>query len=602
MALKRSEINLIMNLRKQGRTYREIVEVLAKKLGIAKSESSVESTYRRYKDEYDMNSVKSIVEVKAEIMKDRIMNDFLRMTQQRKYVPTSSEFHQHSNFNRDTVARYYGSFDGLVEKARVDDPDVFENIIDESSFNDKSFAELRDTVADHRVFVITSAVTGRDPFEPALKAVQSYCKHNEAALLILPCSDPAAQKESKAKWQLSHKLPKESIVFKDLPLNDNVMLSTIKMSAKQLQPLTGLKRIGKRGGTTIVASPKQFLEYNTITNKKQIPRGLVSTGAITKADYRTEMYMSERLAYLAEADHVYGGIIIEVKNNKIFHMRNFRIDPKSGAFCDIDTKYHPNGKIEKVTAELVQIPDYHVLSTDPVAKQVAKDIVEAVKPDYMTLEDFFDGITINPHERHNFVSKSKNVMKNLDKLDFELRANANELNELCGWPVKKIIMKYGNHEDFLRRYIADGAFMDDPQNKILAMKLNIAMEDQGKMPFEYAMRELYGLKDPDKIKFLTINDSFMVNGIENGAHGHLGKGGSRNPGMAGLEECYGPGNFGHNHSAAIWRDVFRVGTLTHLQLSYNDGPSSWTQTILIQHRDGARQLINNIMGEFRLED
>jgi hypothetical protein len=89
---------------------------------------------------------------------------------------------------------------------------------------------------------------------------------------------------------------------------------------------------------------------------------------------------------------------------------------------------------------------------------------------------------------------------------------------------------------------------------------------------------------------------------KHGAHGHLGKGGSRNPGMAGLEECYGTGNFGHNHSAAIWRDTFRVGTLTHLQLGYNDGPSAWTQTILIQHRDGSRQLINNIYGEWRLED
>lgn len=602
MALKRSHITFIMNLKRQGKSYREISESYAKKFGTLKSDAAIESTYRRYKDEYDLDSVKSTVEVKADLMRERIMADFLKTTAIRKYVPTANEFHQHSSFNRDTIARYYGSFDGLVTKARQEDPDVFTNIIDEASFDDESFAELREIVAEHRVFVITSAVTGRDPFEAGLKAINNYCEHNEAALLILPCSDPAAQKESKAKWQLSHKLPKKSIVFRDLPLNDNVMLSTIKMSAKQLQPLTGLKRIGKRGGTTIVASPKQFLEYNTITNKKQIPRGLASTGCITKNDYRTNVYMSERTQYLAEIDHVYGGWIVEVKNGKIFHMRNFRIDPKSGAFCDIDKKYHANGKVEKITAELVQIPDYHVLSTDPSAKQVAKEIVEAVKPDFMTLEDFFDGITINPHERHNYVSKSKNVMKNLDKLDFELKACRDELNDLCGWPTKKIVMKYGNHEDFLRRYIADGEFMKDPQNKILSMKLNIAMEEQGKMPFEFAMRDLYGLKNPDKINFLTINDSFMVNGIENGAHGHLGKGGSRNPGMAGLEECYGPGNFGHNHSAAIWRDAFRVGTLTHLQLSYNDGPGAWTQTILIQHRDGSRQLINSIHGEWRLED
>lgn len=600
MAMKRTHINLIMNLRKQGRSYREISEVFAKKHGIQKTESAIESAFRRYKDEYDMDSVKSTVEVKADLMRERIMNDLLKTISIRKYVPTANEFFLHSNFNRDTIARYYASFDNLIIQARQQDPDVFENIIDEASFDDEAFAQLRDTVADHQVFVITTAVTGRDPFEPGLKAIQTYCEHNEAALLILPCSDPAAQKESKAKWQLSHKLPKQSIVFRDLPLNDNVILSTIKMSAKQLQPLTGLRRIGKRSGTVIVASPKQFLEYNTVTNKKQIPRGLTSTGAITKNDYRTEMYMSERTSYLAEEDHIYGGIIVEVENGKIFHMRHFRINPKNGSFCDIDKKYHANGKVEKVTAELVQLPDWHVLSTDPQAREVFRQVVEAVRPDTMTLEDFFDGITINPHERHNYVSKSRNVAKNLDKLDFELKACRDEIDALCGWAAKSIVMKYGNHEDFLRRYLADGEFMKDPQNKILAMKLNIAMEESGKMPFEFAMRELYGLKDPNKVKFLTVNDSFMVNGIENGAHGHLGKGGSRNPGMPGLEECYGPGNFGHNHSAAIWRDTYRVGTGTYLQLGYNDGPGAWTQTMLIQHRDGTRQLINNINGKWRI--
>jgi hypothetical protein len=514
VAIKRSHITFIMNLKKQGKTYREISEAYAKKFGIVKTESAIESAFRRYRGEYDLESVKSTVEVKAELMRVRIMNDFLKITQQRKYVPTPNEFHQHSEFNRDSVSRYYGSFDGLIKQARVQDPDVFTNIIDETSFDDSSFAELRDVVADHRVFVVTSAVTGRDPFEAGLKSIESYCKENEAALLILPCSDPAAQKESKAKWQMSHKLPKKSIVFRDLPLNDNIILSTIKMSAKQLQPLTGLKRIGKRGGTTIVASPKQFLEYNTITNKKQIPRGLASTGAITRADYRTEMYMSERTAYLAESDHVYGGWIIEVKNGKIFHMRNFRIDPKTGSFCDLNKKYYANGKVETVTAELVQIPDYHVLSTDPVARQVAKEIVDLVKPDYMTLEDFFDGITINPHERHNFVAQSLKVQKNLDKLDFELKACRDEIDYLCGWPAKELIFKYGNHEDFLKRWICDGEFMNEPQNKLLGMKLNLAMEEHGKMPFEYAMRDLYGLKDPSKVKFLGINDSFMVNGIE----------------------------------------------------------------------------------------
>lgn len=601
--LKRQHVDFIMNLRKNGRTYAYIALAFGKKFGIKKSTSAIESTYRRYKDEYDLESLKSTAEVKSEIMKSRIITDFLSIVEKRKYVPISNEFYQHSKYNRDMVSRYLGSFEGLISEARLEDPKVFENIIDESSFSDEAFETLREYIQGHKRFVITTAVTGCEPHMDALKAVETYCKHNKAALLILPCSDPARQREHKNQWSLSHKLPKDKVVFKDVSLNDNLMLSTIKMSAKQLQPLTGLKRVAQKKSSVIFASPKQFLEYATNSNNNtDIPRALMTTGAITRSDYRTEMYMSERTGYIADLDHTLGAIVVEVKNGRIFFHRQINFEPKTGAFCDLDKKYHANGKVEKITADLVQLGDYHVLSTDPIVKKMAKEICELVKPKYLTLEDFFDGITINPHERHNLVSLSKKSKNGMLSLDMELTACKKEIDDLCKWPVGELVFKYGNHEDFLKRWLCDGAFNEDPQNKILGMKLTIALEELEIMPFEYAMTEMYGLEDNDRVKFLQINDSFKVGGIENGAHGHLGKSGRRNPSLSEIEECYGAANVGHNHSAGIFRSVYRVGTSTHLKLSYNDGPSAWTQTHLIQHQNGTRQLITNIYGQWRLED
>lgn len=602
-SISRPQIDFVMNLRKQGKTFSEIALSFGKKFGIRKSTSSMEGIFRRYKEEYDLKSLKSTVEVKAEIMEERILTDFIKLVQERRYVPILSEFLQHSSFSKDSLYKYFGSLDGLVKVAREQDPKVFKNIIDETSFNDEAFKDLRGYISEHRRFFVTSAVTGCDVHADGLKAIQTYCKKNKAALLVLPCSDPARQKEHKNKWNLSQDLPKESIVFKDVSLNDNIVLSTIKMSAKQLQPLTGIKRLSQKKGSTIVASPKQFLEFVANSNNNtEIPRALMSTGAITKANYRTEMYMSERTASLAELDHTLGGIIVEIKNGRIFFSRHVQIDPKTGSFTDIDRKYNSDGTVEKVTADLVQTGDWHVLSTCPETRRIAKEIVETVKPKYLTFEDFFDGITINPHERHNLVSLSKKAKKGLLSLEHELVACKKEIDEVCKWPAESLVFKYGNHEDFLKRWLSDGAFMDEPMNKLIGMKLTIALEELEIMPFEYAMRAMYGLECPDKVKFLAINDSFKVNGIENGAHGHLGKGGRRNPTMGEIEECYGSSNVGHNHSAAIHRLVFRVGTGTKLQLSYNDGPSAWTQTHLIQHKDKSRQLIHNINGEWRLED
>lgn len=599
----RSHIDFVMNLRKQGKTFPEITLAFGKKFGIVRSTSWVERIFKAYKKEYDLKSIKSTVEVKAEVMQQRLISEFLSLVSQRKYIPIQTEFTQHSSCSKESINKYFGSFDGLISSARLADPKVFKNIIDSSIFNEAAFKELRNYISEYSRFFITSAVTGCDVHEDGMAAIQTYCKKNKAALLVLPCSDPARQKEHKDKWTLSPNIPKKSVVFKEVALNDNIILSTIKMSAKQLQPLTGIKRLSQKKGSAIVASPKQFLEFVANSNNNtEIPRALMSTGTITKASYRTEMYMSERTASLAELDHTLGGIIVEIQNGRIFYARHVQIDPKTGSFSDVDRKYNADGTVEKVQADLVQTGDWHVLSTCPITRRIAKEIVEATKPTYLTFEDFLDGITINPHERHNLVSLSKKAKKGLLSLEHELVACKKEIDEVCKWPAQQVVFKYGNHEDFLKRWIAEGAFMDEPMNKILGMKLNIALEELEIMPFEYAMRAMYGLDQPDKVKFLGVNDSFKVNGIENGAHGHLGKAGRRNPTMGEIEECYGAANVGHNHSAAIFRSVFRVGTGTKLQLSYNDGPSAWTQTHLIQHKDGSRQLITNINGKWRLED
>lgn len=603
--LKRPQINLIMNLKRQGKSIPEIREIIGKRFGIKVSDTTVNATFHKHKAEYDLKTIKSTVEIKSDLTKKTIMNDLLKLIQTRKYIPIATEFYRHSSdlFSASSVERHYGSFDGLVKAAREKDPKVFQNIIDESLFTDESFKALRAKISENKRFIITTAITGCDPHEDALAAVRTYCKSTGAFLLVLPCSDPAKSKEHKGKWSLSDKLPKESIVFKDVALNDNIGISTIKMSAKQLQPLTGIKRISQSRGSTIVASPKQFLEFAPNSNNNtEIPRALMSTGAITKAQYRTDMYMSERTAYLAEQDHTLGAIIVEIKNGKIFFFRTVTFDKRTGAFCDIDKKYHANGKVEKITADLIQTGDWHVMSTCPQTRQMAKELVTLLKPKYLTFEDFFDGISINPHEKGNVLTQSIRAKAGLMSLETELIANQRELDELCEWPAENIVMKYGNHEDFLKRYLTGDEFLKQPQNKILAMKLTIALEEDRKAPFEYAMRVLFPIKNQSKVRFLSVDDSFKVKGIENGAHGHKGKAGRRNPGLAEVEDCYGAANVGHNHSSGIFRSVYRVGTGTNLQLSYNDGPSAWTQTHLIQHSDKSRQLIHNIKGEWRLKD
>lgn len=597
----KSQVKFIMNMKKRGKTYNEIAQEFGRKFGVKKSPAAMESTFRRHKNDYDLDGLKTHVEIKAEVMEQRMLDAFLNLVEERNYIPIQAEFCSSTGYTIEQIKRYFKSFEDLEKAARASGSRVFKDIIDETLFSEEVFKTLREEISQHKRFVVTTAVTGCQPHEEGLAALQNYCKRNDAKLLILPCSDPAHTKEHKYNFSLSHKLPSNSVVFRDVSLNSNIFLSTIKLSAKHINPLTGLSRIGQNKGSFIYASPKQTLEHVAVSNKKAIPRALMTTGAITVPDYRTDMYMSERTAYIAEHDHVLGAVIVEIKDNKVFFYRQIQIDSKTGSFTDVNKQYFADGSVKKVSAQLAQMPDWHVLETDQVAKRVFKEVVEKTTPEFMTLEDFFDGNSVSHHDRKKVTTQARKASKGLLSLDKELKANQKEIDDLCTWPVKKLIFKYGNHEDFLKRWLEDGMYVHEPHNHYTGICLAKAFFE-GHNPYEFAMREMFPIDDQDKVQFLDVNDSFVVNDVENAVHGHLGPSGKRNPGLAGLEKAYGKSNTGHTHSAAILRGCWRVGTASKLQLSYNDGPSGWTQTMLLQHMDGSRQLITNIFGEWCLPD
>ncbi|MCG3175441.1 MAG: hypothetical protein MOGMAGMI_00370 [Candidatus Omnitrophica bacterium] len=534
-------------------------------------------------------------------VKNKIESFYLKYIKKNMGLPSRNDLIAFSKefITRDKIRHYYQNYTSFEELMQKKYPEAFENLINKDLFNDENARKLEESIKNYDYFVITTAVTGKLVHEKAFKSLQNYCKANNAKLLILPCSDPASN--SGDNWELDPALGKDNIVFKDLKLNNNFFISNIKLSAKHINPLTGLSRIGQRQGSFVYASPKQSLEYVATSLSKKIPRALMTTGAVTVSDYKTSKYMSERTSYLANADHVLGAIIVEIENSDIFHFRQIQIEPKTGDFYDLDKKYTSDGKIIKSRAALVQLGDYHVGETDTLAKQVAKDICALVQPKYLTLEDFFNGHSVSHHDEGKCLTEASKVLTGKNYLSKELEECQKELNDILTWKIDHIVVKYGNHEDFLYRWLNRGGYLKQPQNHAIGVKIANALLNEGfSNPIEYALTELYPLKkDKKKVTFLGINDSFKVGGVENGAHGHLGPNGSMNPGLMGLEKAYGAVNAGHTHTAGILRSVFRVGTTSFLKVSYNNGPSSWTQTHLIQHTNGSRQLINCIEGKFR---
>lgn len=520
--------------------------------------------------------------------KTRIIDIYIRIVKEKKMTPTRADLLE-AGVNKDAYRNHFNTLDKLKEAARLKDPKAFNDLVDEKVFTPKIFKKLKGEVSKYKNFVITTAVTGMPVHSKFYQNLKYYCKKNKALLLVLPSSDPAIK-----GWELDGALATENIVFDDLELNSNLFISTFKTSAKQTNPLTGIKRIGQRERSMIVASTKQFLEYVPVSNDK-MSHALMTTGALTLPRYRTtDRYMSQRTAYIAEFDHKIAAIIVNIKDKNTFQFRQIQAEYSTGFFIDAG-KYYKINKVEDTRPEGIVLGDIHVGETDPVKMKASEDMIRTLKPRRIFLHDVFDGASISHHTKDQHLTRSKMDLT----LKQELEMTKTELERLAkAHPyVEEWIIVRSNHDDFIDRYLQTGEYTKDHKNSKMAHAIALAKLESSCMAFEEGLK-LLGFKNK-KFKFLHINESYKIAGLEHGTHGHLGLNGSRNASNASLEIGYGAGTYAHSHTAGILREVYRVGTSTFLRVGYNHGSSSWTHTDGVTYKNGSRQLINIINGSWK---
>ena len=544
---------------------------------------------------------KDAAKVKAEKEFSKKKKDMLRSyaTLRKKMSRDLSmdDFTVHTEYTKDMLKHHYGSLAKIDADARSKYPKCFLDVYIDDIITEEQLEKLRDTVKNNNKFVITTAVTGCVLDTKSYKTIKQYCKLNKAELLVLVASDPASNLDRGTLGRIDKRLTSEAIVLEDTHLNSNIFLSTIKLSAKHIDPITGLGRIGQRDGSFIYASPKQRLKSSPVSNIK-MPHFLMTTGAITQPDYTSANYMSNRTAYIAEHDHVMGGLIVEIGDSDEYHFRQFQFDEK-GAMIDLGKQY--NGKsVKKVKPEAFVLGDWHSGSTCPMAKQVWKEICTQLKPKNLVLHDLFDGRSINHHEAGNIDSLAKRAeLGHLNLLD-ELKLVARDLEELHKW-VKNLVVVKSNHDEFLKRFLQKGDFAGDPYNYKTFLKLALEYVDTNCDPLKYGVEQLGELDKGvvSNVKWLERDEDFIVSGIQLGAHGDKGANGARG-GLKSMEFAYGNSVTGHSHSPEILRGAWQIGTSSKLKLSYNVGPSSWLNTSCLVYPNGHRQLINAINGKYRV--
>ena len=366
-----------------------------------------------------------------------LVKTYTRLLKESGLYPGRAELAR-AGYDRDKIRSYFSNLSILKDAARKwafeegNDPDAFARVIDDDTFTSQNLKLLQDKVKKFKRFVVTTAVVGCPVNKEFLESIHTYCEKKNAMLLVLPAADPA----SAGNWNMDPSLGRDSIVFGDIQLNSNLFLCSIKLSAKQIDPTTGLDRIGQRNGSFIYASPKQRLKFMPVSNIKH-PHAEMTTGAVTLPRYFdiketvSSPYMSERTAYIANHDHVIGAVVVEVTDSKRYHFRQIKADT-DGGFVDL-AQYYRGKNVSVMNAEAISMGDWHSGETDPTAVKALRELIEVVKPKKLFVHDGFNGLSINHHERDRQIRRAILAKQGLLNLESELKKFAQDLDDMSSW-------------------------------------------------------------------------------------------------------------------------------------------------------------------------
>lgn len=528
--------------------------------------------------------------------KEEIIRIYLDLVKKNNDFPTRAEM-INAGISRDRWRHHFGSFMNLKDYAKSVDPGAFAGIVDQEVDPSVSAKTLKKKMSHYKRFIITSAIYGDKAHKQFIMNLKAKCDDIGALLLVLPTYKSTSPVATQLSDGLDPILKDEVVVNGDIRLNSNLFISSIKISSSNVNPTTGLSRIGQRNGSFIYASPKQFMVPVAVSNTK-MPHVIMTTGACTLPNYKPAQMSRGRGAYIASHDHTIGALYVEIRDENIFHFTQIQAEP-NGSFVEFADYYTKKGKSVMNPAYFV-IGDLHPDTLDEKAFKAWVDCSIKTGCKKWILHDCFGGASINHHEKDKKTLLAQKAVQGKLRLDKEFQQLGSVMTRIFNSGIEEVVIVKSNHDEFLDRWLESGRFIEDHYNYPIAVKLADA-QIEGKDPLRFGLEKFGKMKAEhlSKIKWLVRDQDFKVAKIECGSHGDLGANGSK-ASVASLENAYGSCVAGHSHSARIIRSVWIVGTTSKLKAGYNIGPSSWLHASVFIYPNGTRQMMIAINGKCRL--
>ncbi|WP_299527451.1 hypothetical protein [uncultured Lutibacter sp.] len=365
------------------------------------------------------------------------------------------------------------------------------------------------------------------------------------------------------------------------------LLADVKISPTMKYPLTGIQGLSQ-GKSIIVGHPKLHLKTEPTLNG-YANKTVLTTGAITLPNYT-----DSRQGKIAENSHKFGFVIVEIRNETIFHIRQVEAD-KDGNFIDLIHKVH-NQVINIVeNAEGLVCGDSHGNQIIPEIDKANDTICERFNIKKLVMHDVVDGESCNNHIL-------KDPIQQYERLQNDSHLIEKELHELKNWLKPKL--KYGivipsaNHNDRFDRILQQD-WRKDIANSLFYFKYTTAVMEKKaeKGVVAYYLHNEFG----DEITTLSTQDSYIIGKYECALHGDNGTNGSRgsNTGFRNLDI---PMIVAHTHSTYRADDLFYVGHNILPQKYASKGASSWSVSNVLIAENGIGQHLIFTKGDFTTFD
>lgn len=442
------------------------------------------------------------------------------------------------------------------------------------------------------------------PHKEFLSGLETMATETDAELMILPIAGRCARENILHEDLEESEHVKNNSLYR---LNKNIQVRDIVVPPQNKDPTTGKRDlIGKYGSSIIFPHAKQ--RYQAVpTFNSGLPRYLYTPGAVTLPNYDGSNHRGDT----AEREHALGALMVEVIDEEHYNIRNIRA-LKNGKFMDLGVEYSGSGDTRKIDADSIILGDYHWGNHDEKSIAANEEMIRYFKPGKIFVHDFFDGHSINHHERESKMSRAREFKKGRLDLEAEIRSGAQELARLGKeFPKSEIYVVASNHHAFLPRYINGGDWMNkDIWNSEIgsylfneSLHLDIPEDDVDDAAFLLENGYQKFATMPSNVNFLKLKDSVKRYGFQLASHGDKGSSGAR-AGAAKARAVTGGGKSitGHSHTMEIYGNTYIVGTSSKLDQKYTSGYGSSTiGGNAILYKNGTTQMLPIIEGKWKAD-